>query len=108
MKIFSYYPNSMGSMILICMATVVFNVQAESNFVDKIKTISIEGVTVSEIKTLDKKVMIVGTAKDNKIISKYMRALDSDIGSPNLEYIKKDKQGGAMSDFAISIKKPYK
>jgi type IV pilus assembly PilN-like protein len=92
-------------MILLCMTTFAFNAQAESDFVDKIKSVSIEGVTVTEIKNIDKQVMIIGTAKDNKIISRYLRALDSEIGSPNLEYIKKDKQGGAMSDFAISIKK---
>ncbi|MFT5394888.1 MAG: hypothetical protein ACI85N_000067 [Gammaproteobacteria bacterium] len=87
------------------MATFAFNAQAEGDFVDKIKSASIEGVIVTEIKNIDKKVMIIGTAKDNKIISRYMRALDSKIGSPNLEYIKKDKQSGTMSDFAISIKK---
>lgn len=96
-------------MILLCMAAVAFNVQAESDFINNIKSISIDGVTVTEIKDIDKKVMITGTAKDNKIISKYMRALDSEIGSPSLEYIKKDKQGnGSMSNFAISIKKPKK
>ena len=99
----------MGSMILLCMATFAFNVQAESDFLDKIKSISIDGVTITEIKNLDKKVMITGAAKDNKIISKYMRALGSEIGSPSLEYIKKDKKsGGSMSNFAISIKKPKK
>lgn len=95
-------------MILLCMATFAFNAQAESDFVDKIKSVSIEGVTVTEIKNIDKKVMIIGIAKDNKVISRYMRALDSETGSPSLEYIKKDKEGGAMSDFSISIKKPKK
>ncbi len=95
-------------MILLCMSTFVLNAQAESEFVGKIRSVSIEGVTVTEIKDNDKKAVIIGTAKDNKIISKYMRALDSEIGSPGLEYIKKDKQGGAMSNFSISIKKPKK
>ena len=90
------------------MTTFTINAQQESDFVDIIKSVSIEGVTLTEIKNIDKKVMIIGTARDNKVISKYMRALDSEIGSPNLEYIKKGKQSGAMSDFAISIKKPKK
>ena len=109
MMTFNCYRKSIGSMILLWMTAVAFNVQAESDFIDKVKSVSIEGVTVTKIKNSDKKVMIIGTAKDNKFISKYMRALDSEVGSPNLEYIKKDKHGeGSMSNFAISIKKPKK
>ena len=53
--------------------------------------------------------MISGSEKDNKIISKYMRAFDSRVGSPNLEFIKKEKQGAeSISNFAISIKNPKK
>ncbi len=109
MMIFNNYRDFIGSMILLCLGTFALNAQAESNFIDKVKSVSTQGIAITEIKDYDKKVMIVGNAKDNKIISKYMRVLDSEIGSPNLEYIKKNKQGGgAMSNFAISIKKPKK
>jgi len=104
----NYRRKFVGSMILLCLITFAFNAQAEGDFIDKIKSVSIEGVTVNKIKNNDKKIVINGTAKNNKVISEYMRTLDSEVGSPNLEYIKKDKKNGAMSTFAISIKKPKK
>jgi Fimbrial assembly protein (PilN) len=90
MMIFNYGRKLINSLFLLCMVIFAFNVQAESAFIDKIKSVSIEGVTIIEIKNNDKKMMITGSAKDNKIISKYMRALDSELGSPNLEFIKKE------------------
>ena len=68
---------------------------------EKIKGIVIDDIEVTEIKESSGKITINGTAKDNKLISSYMRKLDKAIGSPNLENIKRDNN---ISIFSISIK----
>ena len=62
-------------MILLCMTSIAFNVQADSAFIDKIKSVSIEGTTIIEIKDNDKKVMIAGTAKLDHLIWNILRKI---------------------------------
>ena len=110
--------NLIVKMTLLFISLFTFNVLADSHsenwhsydnqvFIDKLKSVSVEGITINDVKIADKKVRITGSAIDNKTIAQYMRTLDSEVGSPNLELIKREKQGDRQaSNFAITIKKP--
>ena len=52
MLIFNYCRNFISSFILLCTVIFVANAQAESGFIDKIKSVSIGGITITEIKTM--------------------------------------------------------
>lgn len=73
---------------------------------EKLETITITGIEVSEIIKSEGEVTIKGTAKDNQSISSYMRRLDEEVGSPELEYIKREKDAkGSIGIFSINIKR---
>ena len=105
-------------MTLLCISLFTFKVLADSHsenwhsdnnqaFIDKLKSVLVEGITINDVKIAGKKGRITGSAKDNKTIAQYMRTLDSEVGTPNLEFIKRDKQGDMqVSHFAINIKRP--
>ena len=79
---------------------VVFSVQA-GDLKTRIEAIKIDGLQVNDIEMEGDMITISGTARDNQLISKYLRELDKSAGAPNLEFIKRE---GNASQFAISIK----
>ena len=76
---------------------------ADSHWSTLVRDVAPASIEITALEEKDDAIVIEGKAPSNPDVAAYLKILDDKIGSPELQYVKRD---GNISLFSIKVKKP--